>query len=68
MVEESQLTFKGYHQSNEMSPGHESTISSNFENLTRHCTRIYPPLFSQPIKPFPRAEAKYIVKKEHAAA
>lgn len=31
MVEELQLTFKGYHQLNEMSPGHESTISTNFE-------------------------------------
>lgn len=82
MVEELQLTFKGYHQLNEMSPGHESTISTNFEKsdetLHIHIYTFFVPLFSPPlsspssppraIKPFPRAEAKYIVKKERAAA
>lgn len=83
MVEELQLTFKGYHQLNEMSPGHESTISTNFEKSdeTLHIhiyILFFVPLFSPPlsspssppraIKPFPRAEAKYIVKKERAAA
>lgn len=83
MVEELQLTFKGYHQLNEMSPGHESTISTNFEKSdeTLHihiyiyilCSSFSSPLSSpssppRAIKPFPRAEAKYIVKKERAAA